>query len=364
MMGIVYGEVSGGGTAALQVLASGKLRTSSVPYGFDVSEGNIPDHEPWAKIGYNGALVATTEADLWPATGVYAFPPTTEQGLEVVSSDNTKDIGTVIKGAMNDSVTADATGTTTTLTDADVDFTGATAVAVGDVVLLDPHGTTPEWGYVTTVAAHTLTVAGGFSSGGSAASRKYAVVDQSAYAGAQVVLIEYLDGDYAEHTELVALNGTTAVATVNTDYIRINGFRVVATGTDYKPTGNLSLREVDNSPVYSYITAGFTQARNSAYTVPAGRTLYITEFTTGWAYQTNTTHWGRVYLRANVEPGTGFRTGSLFFPYAETLHSNSGMAVRLDMPIKFEEKTDLKVSALSTFAGAASIVLRGWIETE
>lgn len=365
MGGTMYGETTDGGRVALLALPNGKQRVCVHPYGFEIAEGNVPGHEAWVKFGYNGALVAATEADVWSATGAFVFPPATEQGLEVVSSDNTQDIGTVIKGdATGDTVAADATGTTTILDDVSVDFTAATAVAAGDVVILDPHGTSPEWGYVTAVAATRLTVGGGFSSGGSAASRKYAVVDKSAYTAAQAVLINYLDADLVEHNEIVVLNGTTAVATVNTDYVRVNGFRVIAAGTDYKPKGNLSLREVDNSPVYSYITAGYNRARNSAFTVPAGKTLYVSEFTAGWAYQTNTTHWGRVFIRANVEPGTGFLTGSIFYTYGELLLSNGSQSVRLDTPLVFPAGTDVKCSAISTFAGAVTTVLRGWVEEE
>lgn len=338
-----------------------KPRISSMPYLYDIAEGNVSGHTSWSKIGFNGALVADTEADLWSATGVYTFP-TAAAGMEVVSSDNTQDIGTVIKGAVNNSVQADAGGSTTTLVDADVDFGAATAVAAGDCVILDPYGTTPEWGYVTTVATNTLTCAGGFSSGGTGASRYYAVLDKSAKTGAHAVKIEYLTSAYATKTEIVALNGTTVIPTVNTDLFRIQSFRVIATGTGNKPVGNLSLRNLADTPVYSYISAGFTRARNSAYTVPAAKTLYISEFAVSYGYKTNTTHYCRIYTRANMEAATGFNTGNLFYPFTEIICSNNSQLVRLDIPTKLTQKTDIKVSALATYAGAASVALRGWLE--
>lgn len=135
-----------------------KPRVSSMSYLYDIAEGNVSGHTAWTKIGYNPALVADTEAELWSATGAYVFP-SAEQGLEVVSSSTNDDGSPVIKGdATGNTVQADAGGSATSLVDADVDFEAATAVAVGDCVILDPHGTTPEWGYVTTVATHTLTV--------------------------------------------------------------------------------------------------------------------------------------------------------------------------------------------------------------
>lgn len=334
----------------------------SQPYLQALAEGDISGHAVWSKIGYNGALVASTEADLWSATGSYVFP-TSAQAMEIVSADNTQDIGAIIKGdATGDTVTSDAGGSTTTLLDADVDFTAATAVAAGDCVILDPHGTSPEWGYVTTVAAHTLTVAGGFSAGGSGTSRKYAVIDKSAYTGAQVLKIEYLDGSYAEKKELCVLNGTTAVATINTNLFRIQSFRVVATGTDNKPKGNLSLRATADTPVYSFISAGYTRARNSAYTVPASKTLYVVQFTVSYGYSHNSTHYCRITTRANIEQSSGFNTGSIFYPFTEVVCANSSQGVQLETPTKLPAKTDIKVSAIADYAGIATVALRGWIE--
>lgn len=336
---------------------AGSPQVCAQPYLQALAEGDISGHTPWAKIGYNGALVASTEADLWSATGVYTFP-TAAAGMELLSSDNTQDIGTSIKAA-----TCDAGGTTTTLIDADVDFEAATAVAAGDCVILDKSGTTPEWGYVTAVATHTLTIGNGFSSGGSCATaRAYTVIDKSAYTGAQAVKIEYLDGSYATKNEIVVLNGTTVVATVNLDLFRINSFRVIATGTDNKPKGNLSLRHLSDTPVYSYISAGFTRARNSAYTVPVSKTLYVVQFTVGYAYSHNSTHYCRIYTRANAEQATGFSTGSIFYPYTEIVCSNNAQTVLLEIPTKLVAKTDIKVSALADYAGVATVALRGWIE--
>lgn len=311
----------------------------------------------WTKIGYNGALVASTEADVWSGTGVYTFP-TVAAGLEMVSSDNAADIGTSIKAA-----TCDVDGTTTTLLDADVDFLAATAVAVGDCVILDKSGAVPEWGYVTAVATHMLTVAGGFSKGGSCATaRAYTVIDKSAYTGAQAVKIEYLDGSYAPKVEICVLNGTGVVTTVNLDLFRINSFRVIATGTGNKPAGNLSLRNLADTPIYSYITAGFTRARNAAYTVPAGKTLYINQWSAGYAYSHNSTHYARIYVRANLEFSTSFNTGNIFYPFAEVVCSNSDIMIPLHIPIKLPAKTDLKVAALGDYAGVVTTALRGWLD--
>jgi hypothetical protein len=68
---------------------NGKIRTSSVPYLYDIAEGNIPGHEAWSKTGYNGD-VGTTEEDMWPVGGSYVFPAAAIQ-MEVVSSSANDD---------------------------------------------------------------------------------------------------------------------------------------------------------------------------------------------------------------------------------------------------------------------------------
>lgn len=330
-----------------------KPRVSAMPYLYDVAEGNVEDHAAWAKIGFNGALVAATEADLWSATGTVNFPASAMQ-MEIISSNNVDDIGTSIKSG-----TATG-GSATSLVDSSANFLAATAVAVGDAVLL--LGSVMEYGFVTAVAGTALTIGGGFSRGGSAAAGvAYSVLDKSATLGAQAVAVEYLDGSWTTKWTLAIMNGTTEVATTATDIYRVQSFRVVVAGSNGKPTGNLTLRNLANTPVYSYITAGYTRARNCAYTVPAGKVLYVTEFTVAYGYSTNQTHYCRIYTRATQN--NSFLTPGIFYPFTEVICANTSQLIRLDIPTKLIEKVDIKVSAIATYAGIASVALRGWLES-
>lgn len=341
---------------------NGKPRVSAMPYTYDIAEGNVAGHTSWSVFGYTPTL-GLTESDLWSAAGVYVFPAAAQQ-MEVVSSDNTQDIGTVIKGdAVGNTVQSDPDGTTTTLTDADVDFTAATAVAAGDLVILDPHGTSPSFGFVTGVAAHTLTVAGGFVKGDSAASRYYAVIDKSAHTGALAVGIQYLDANYTRRGEIVVLNGTTPVDTVGTGLLRINDMRVIGTGSNNKPVGNISLRNTAGTTTYSHITLGYNMARDGFYTVPANLTLYIVQMTPGFGYAANQTHYARIYLRANKDTIQSFNMGSIFYPFAEVVCANTSTPVEFVSPLVFPQRTDIRVSGIaSTATGIATVALRGWME--
>lgn len=337
-----------------------KLRVSSMPYLYDIAEGNVSGHTRWTKLGYTGSLVANTESDLWSAGGVINWPATAQQ-MEVVSG-SVNDDSTVLAGdAVGNTVQSDAGGTTNSLVDADVDFVAA-GVAAGDGLICDPHGATPEWGFITAVAQHQLTFLGGLSSGGTGASRYYAVLDYSAFSGAQAVRIEYLDGGYQTRREIVCLNAATPQDTVNTDLLRVQSLRGVLAGSGAKTAGAVSLRNTAGTTTFSYITAGFTRARNSAYTVPAGKTLYVTEFTVGYGNTHTQPHYCRLYTRANMDAVTGFRTGLIFYPYTEVICSNSSNLIRLDIPTPLSERVDIKVSAIADYAGIATCALRGWLE--
>jgi hypothetical protein len=343
-------------------------------FGNDIAQGDVNYAAPLTIVGYTPTMT-TTESDVWPGAGVYVYP-TAEMQMEILSANNTNDRGTVIKGnaeGANQTILCDAGGTKTTLNDADVDFLAATAVAVGDCLLIDPKGTNPEWGFVTAVATHTLTFALGLSNGGSCATaRAYTVVDKSAYTGAQAVQIRFLDANYVDRMILMVLNGTTVVTTKNsagsnlTNLFRINVFQLIAAGSLSVPAGNVTLRGVGGGATYSYFLAGYTRSRSSIYTVPAQTNLYITSISYGWGHTSNSTQYCRLYLRANLERETGifnegFNTGSIFYPYAEVIMSNASSELAPMVPLRMSQKTDIKMSGIATYSGVASVTLRGYL---
>jgi hypothetical protein len=336
-----------------------KPRVSSMPYLYDIAEGNVADHVRFTKIGYAPSMAANVNTDVWSYSGtqaVYLFP-TAAQQMEVTSS-NAADTGTSIFSGTSSG------GSTTTLIDATKNFTAGTPVAIGDCVILDKSSTTPEYGFVTAVtSATTLTLAGGFSRGGTGSGRAYTIIDESATAGGHAVEIIYLDGAYAEKREIVILNGTSVVATVNTDLFRINTFRIIMAGVNKIPTGNIFLRNLADTPVYSYITAGFNRARNAMYTVPAGKVLYVTDFNGGYATTGNANkEYARITTRANIDPTSGFMTDSIFYPFTDAVCQNTTINTILSIPTKLPAKTDIKLSVVASATGVVVTTIRGWIE--
>ena len=91
----------------------------------------------------------------------------------------------------------------------------------------------------------------------------------------QLVLVEGLDANYDEQSEVVALNGQTGTATTKS-YFRINNMTVL---TD-SPQGNISIGTGVAAlgipaNTYGYIAAGDNMDSTGVYTVPNGWTLNL-----------------------------------------------------------------------------------------
>jgi hypothetical protein len=252
-------------------MADGKPRFSSMPYSYDVAEGNLSGHSGWYKIGYNPD-VGTSEEDLWAVGGSFVAP-TGAMGLEVVSS---------------------------------------------------------------------------------------AAADVSGNTGIGSVIIYGLDSSGVEQTETVFTSGTSAVATVRTDWTFVNGYRAVSAGTGLSAAGNIYLRHLSDTPVYSMIAQGYTRARNSNYKVPYGKTLYVDG---GWVSVYGATKGVRFTMRATYDEGAGaIRT--FYLPFGEVGCANGGVPFKFSVPRKFPAGVRIKVSAIADAAGAVCMSeLGGWLET-
>jgi hypothetical protein len=234
------------------------LRVISQDYLQSVAEGDIVNHMPWTKIGYNDTI-STSEETVWSNSTQYVFPTVAGQ-MEVVSSDNTQD-----------------------------------------------------------------------KAGGT---------------GALTVRVGYLKSDYSESSVTLTLNGTSAVATgaSHADIWRVNSFRVMTTGTNNAPIGNLTLRGFSGGTTYGYIRLGKTRARTAVYTVPLLKVLYVTSIAfsaVGTKYLIFTTH-------ANYDTATGtILQRGLFQPFSEVALLNSAYHKELEMPTYLPATTDLKVSVIA-----------------
>ena len=183
--------------------------------------------------------------------------------------------------------------------------------------------------------------------------------DKNCGNGALTVTIEYLDASYAEQTIEVSLNGTARVNTVPINIRRVNSFRVTQVGSTGKAAGNISLTDTTGTTTYSYIAAGFTRARNSCYTVPLGKTLYLTSFSASVVG----TKYIRAILKASCNNGVANNTGVLFYPYYEVMLLNSLSNKDFNAPLAFPATTDIKITAVAEASGSVvTCDYRGWLE--
>ena len=111
--------------------------------------------------------------------------------------------------------------------------------------------------------------------------------DDSGGTGARTLLIEGLDANYKEISEVVALDGQTAVNTTNT-YHAINNLTVLTTGSASHNVGTIYLGTgVVTAGVpavlWDLIGPTYNQRTTAHYTIPAGYTGYLSEgvFTSG-----------------------------------------------------------------------------------
>jgi hypothetical protein len=188
--------------------------------------------------------------------------------------------------------------------------------------------------------------------------------DKAGGTGALGVKIYYLTAAGVAKTEIITLNGTTVVPTVATDIYRVNAFAVSSTGTGGKPVGNITLRHLSDTPVYSHITAGYTKDRSAIYTVPAGKTLYVTSIAVS-TLNAGADKGCRFTLRATFDDlANGSLTPGVFFmPYFEIGARNGSFFRGFEMPLKFIAGTDIKVSATAEAASTTcTVALRGWLE--
>jgi hypothetical protein len=109
----------------------GKPRVSSMPYLYDIAEGNVAAHTAFAKLGYN-ADVGATEEDIWTQGGSYPWIAAPGVALEVVSDSAADTLaGTGVQKVRVSYLDGDYSSKSQVL-----DMAGATPVPLTDTTVL------------------------------------------------------------------------------------------------------------------------------------------------------------------------------------------------------------------------------------
>lgn len=190
------------------------------------------------------------------------------------------------------------------------------------------------------------------------------VNDTSGGYGIQSVKVHYLDNNFGSSSEVVVLNGSSPVYTFAQNIYRINALRAYTVGTSGVAIGNISVKNSGETIIYRQINTGYTRGRGAIYTVPSGKTLYITSIAISSGHSTagKNVRWT---ARATYDDADEIVTssGRFFMPWFELQTQDSAFHRDFEIPNYFPATVDIKVSAVSDQAGGVgTCALRGWLE--
>ena len=310
-------------------------------YMFEISKGNIENNTNYRQFGYRSSI-PTTLSDITESGVTSVNMPTTALAMEVVSS-SASDAGVLL-------VSGTATGgSTTTLVDSAATFISSGVVA-GDFVMNDTCG---AFAIVLTIESENKIIFADplssnckFDVGDS-----YRIADKSAGGvGGQVVEIHGLNKYWEEIEEFVITDGTTPVSTVH-EYLRINNFHTMFAGAALS-VGDIDVRQVlTPANIMDRIGAGGNMSLQALYTVPAGYTAYITD----WSAGSDGTKAVRFILRATTDFSDRNYLPYVFHFQDVIMSDGSGGQHIFRTPLKCPAKSSIKISgnALSTTSGGA-----------
>jgi len=175
--------------------------------------------------------------------------------------------------------------------------------------------------------------------------------DSAAGIGGQAVEVQGLDGDYNLLFGIATLNGQNQVEIVNKTgrdpitFLRVFRAFITSSGSNGKPVGTIYLGPTGSvGGVPGTILANFgdsAQTQIAAYTVPAGKTLYLDDLNfTAAISQAN--DYATVKLRTRH-----FGTNTWRVRFINVLQSNQ-LITKFEYPRAFPEKTDLECRALTS----------------
>ena len=170
--------------------------------------------------------------------------------------------------------------------------------------------------------------------------------------GARTVTIEGLDANYEEVSITVTMNGTTNVPTTEQSFLRINRVYVATAGTTGTNEGVISIKNNAATTTLQTIQVGEGQAHCAVYTVPAGKTLYVTQ---GWCTESSSKGSAIHFF---VKPYGGAWRSSWIINVFDSTYRHPIL-----LPFIVPEKSDVMIVAKAIQAGAkVTAGFEGWIE--
>mgnify|MGYP007073242182 FL=1 len=196
------------------------------------------------------------------------------------------------------------------------------------------HSHVHKFGYNVSVGTSAMLVwDGGSDYTYPTSAAQLGVVGTSTTDNSQIT-VQGVDADYNYVSNIVTLNGTTTVTT-SASYLR--AYRAFVSD-DNEPAGEVTIRH--SGDLVAKIHAGEGQTLMATYTVPAGHTAYLTQLVLGSATE-QSNKFLRIRLRAKESDGI-FRTKAKYTLAGQNFEET------FDVPLVFNEKTDIEVTAESS----------------
>lgn len=157
-------------------------------------------------------------------------------------------------------------------------------------------------------------------------------VSANSFAGqTQTITVQGLDENYAEVEEDIVLTAATETAETSQKFLRVHR-AFIKTGVTN--TANININHHSSDDLISEISAGYGQTLQAFYTVPAGKTAYLSKLRVSSAKQQT------AIITLFVRPyGGAFRAQSTI-----SLYSGVGDTT-FDTPLRITEKSDIEVRA-------------------
>jgi len=165
--------------------------------------------------------------------------------------------------------------------------------------------------------------------------------------GARTVEVQGLDETYTLVTEDISVNDTASTTT----FIRVFRVRTKTTGSTGQAEGEISVRSQSGGGgtllaqilrVGTGKGASLGQTFMAVYTVPAGKTAYITQWIVGAGAQNADT---TALLVARTFGDGGFNSKDII------ISAGQQFAKEYKIPLQFTEKTDIEVRGFTSSAG-------------
>lgn len=182
--------------------------------------------------------------------------------------------------------------------------------------------------------------------------------------GVWSVEINYLDAAGAEQTEIITTNGMTGVQTVASNILRVNYFHTktadITTTGEGQAAGNITLKNVAGTVMYAMILATGNFSRHGFFTIPAGKTGYISSGYIGCG-GTTAGKFVRALLRTTSNHDGVLSPG--IFQFKRTiLGMDASTPISFQIPIKVPALTDIKFSAFGETNSVVASFIEGWYD--